>query len=179
MRMMTWRPNKRHLAALAGLVLAGVAGPVHALTPPSSPSGPVSSPEVPRPPRFQEVIAPMSPAGRAIMEDAVRKSAAEQQILDALKQTREDILRLIAAPNLDAEALEAAFMRERKLSFKLQAGRHDALLKAAGRLSPEDRQIFAEGLRATRLHIPGETVKQIQKAKERCAEEPGAQKRAR
>ncbi|MCH8684587.1 periplasmic heavy metal sensor [Pedomonas mirosovicensis] len=127
----------------------------------------------PRPPRFHEVIARMSPEGREIMAEAVRKGAPEKRNWEALKETREEILRLIAAPNLDTEALEGAFVRERKLSLKLQAGRHEALLKAAGRLSPEDRQIFAEGLRATRLHIPGETIKQIQKAKDRCRNEKG------
>lgn len=146
------------LALAAGLVLAGPAGLALAQTPPPA-GGAQAQPPLPR---FHEIVGRMSVQGQAIMAEAVGQSSREQRKLDALKETREHILTLIAAPQLDAEALGAAFERERVLSQKIQARRQASLLKAATLLSAEDRKLFAEGLRSTRLHIPGETVRQIQ-----------------
>lgn len=160
----------------AALVLAGAMGGASAQTLPSP--APVQAqsqpPSQPKPPRFEEIVSRMSTPGQAIMVEAVNKSAYERKKLQALKSTREQILTLIAAPQVDADALTKAFERERILSQKLQAARHEALLKATSRLSQADRQIFAEGLRATRLHIPGETIRQIrqrtEEARKACAE---------
>lgn len=171
------------MALAVGLVLAGPAGLANAQMPPPSPQG--GAPTPPPPPRFHEIVSRMSPQGQTIMAEAVSKNSREQRKLDALKATREQILTLIAAPQLDAEALARAFERERILSQKLQATRQASLLKAATRLSAEDRKFFAEGLRSTRLHIPGETVRQIQKRaeenREKCPhdQEAAAQKAAR
>jgi len=152
------------LALAAGLTLAGAAGLAGAQTTPPSP--PANAPAQPAPPRFHEIVSRMSSQGQSIMAEAVSKSAREKKKLAALKETREQILTLIAAPQLDSEALAKAFERERILSQKLQATRQEALLKASTRLSAEDRKFFAEGLRSTRLHIPGETIRQIQKKAE-------------
>lgn len=149
----------------AGLMGAGTAAPVLAQQagPQTAPQAVLqAAPAQPAPPRFPEIVSRMSEQGQGIMVEAVRKSSYEKKKLKALKEERERILTLIAAPQLDREALARALERERVLSQKMQSARHEALLRAATRLSAEDRKIFAEGLRATRLHIPGETVRQIQ-----------------
>jgi len=154
------RASALRMAVVAGLVLSGSAALASAQTPP--PPAPGAAPAQPAPPRFSEIVNRMSTQGQAIMVEAVSKSGHEKKKLKALKEVREQILTLIAEPQLDSEALARALERERVLSQKMQTARHEALLRAATRLSPEDRKIFAEGLRATRLHIPGETVRQIQ-----------------
>lgn len=173
------------LALAAGLVLTGPVIPAMAQTPQTPPPPSSGTQAQPPLPRFHEIVGRMSAEGQAIMAEAVGQSSREQRKLDALKETRVQILTLIAAPQLDAEALGAAFERERVLSQKVQARRQAALLKAATLLSAEDRKLFAEGLRSTRLHIPGETVRQIQKrsaeSRKTCphAEEEAAPKAAR
>lgn len=142
----------RSVGVAACLAVAGMAGLAGAQTAPQG--GPV-------PPRFEDIVKRMSPEGQAIMAEAVSRSTREQRKLDALKATREQILVLLAAPQLDSEALARAFERERILSQKVQANRQASLLQAATELSAEDRKLFAEGLRSTRLHIPGEPARQI------------------
>lgn len=167
------RAGVLRVVMLAGLALAGTAGLAGAQTPPPPPGA-----AEPSPPRFPEIVSRMSAQGQAVMVEAVSRSGHEKKKLKALKNERERILTLIAAPQLDAEALARALERERILSQKMQTARHEALLRAATRLSPEDRQIFAESLRATRLHIPGETVRQIQQRAQdggsRCREDAKA-----
>ena len=155
------RKNFWCAAAVAALMLSGMAGSASAQVPPPPPPGKAAVPS--SPPRFHDIISRMSPEGRAIMAEAVKKGAPEKKNWYALKETREQILEIIAAPQLDEDALGQAFERERVLSQKHQAGRHEALLQAARQLSPTDRKLFAEGLRSTKLHIPGEAIKHIKK----------------
>lgn len=131
--------------------------------PSEGPAMPAPPPGPPPLPGFHSIVSRMSPEGRTMLHEAMKKAAPEKEDWKALKATREEILKLMAAPKLDVDALERMFERERALSVKLQSRRHEALLKAARRMSTEDRQIFAEGLRNTKLHIPGETVKMIYK----------------
>lgn len=165
------RNSVLRLAMMAGLAGAGLMGAsTGALAQQAAPqavqtaaqTGTAQQDPRPAPPRFSEIVSRMSEQGQGIMVEAVRKSSHEKQKLRALKAERERILTLIAAPQLDRDALARALERERVLSQKMQTSRHEALLRAATRLSAEDRKIFAEGLRSTRLHIPGETVRQIQ-----------------
>ena len=148
------------------LAVAGTAGLASAQTAKASAQTAPESAGKPAAPRFQDIVSGMSAPGQAIMAEALSKTGREQRKLDALKATREQILTLLAAPQFDAGALAKAFERERILSQKVQADRQASLLRAATQLSAEDRKLFAEGLRSTRLHIPGETVRQIQQKAE-------------
>ncbi|HTK00422.1 MAG TPA: periplasmic heavy metal sensor [Bordetella sp.] len=85
----------------------------------------------------------------------------QQQFLDAIKdarrqnreyaragrEARRDVLDLLAAPQLDRAALDAALARTRAADVALRAQVEGAVADFAATLSPEERMKFAAGLR--------------------------------
>lgn len=84
----------------------------------------------------------------------------QQQFLDALKsarregreyaragrEDRREVLDLLAAPQLDRPALDAALARTREADSALRAQVETAVADYAATLTPEERAKFAEGL---------------------------------
>jgi uncharacterized membrane protein len=85
----------------------------------------------------------------------------QQQFVDALKtarreareyardgrEDRREVLRLLAAPQLDRAALEVALNRTREADIALRSRVEQSVADFAATLSPDERVKFAEGLR--------------------------------
>jgi uncharacterized membrane protein len=86
----------------------------------------------------------------------------QEQFVDGLKAARRDarqyaregregrreILRLLAAPQLDRPAIDAALARTRDADIALRTQVEASVVDFAATLSPQERQQFVEGLRA-------------------------------
>ena len=103
---------------------------------------------------------------RTVAPQALRYAAQElsperqQQFLDALKQARRDakplaqqakdgrreVLRLVAAPQLDRAALDAALASTRSADSALRERVETAVADFVGTLTPAERVTFAQGL---------------------------------
>lgn len=85
----------------------------------------------------------------------------QQQFVDALKaarrearpyaregrEERREVLRLLAAPQLDRAALDAALNRTREADIALRSRVEQSVADFAATLSPDERVKFAEGLK--------------------------------
>lgn len=124
-----------------GVALALVGAPALAQPVPPPPPNPLVIH------RFNHgMLANLSPAGRRIMRDAMRieRSDADRAALTAARQR---VLGLLEADRLDMAALRRAMAEERRLADKRQQQRQEEMLDAFGRLSTEDRKVFAAGMR--------------------------------
>lgn len=106
--------------------------------------------------------APTAPAQRTALRFATDElsPARRQQFLDTLKAARRDareparegregrreVLSLLAAPQLDREALDAALARTREADSALRAQVESRIADYAATLTPEERAKFADGL---------------------------------
>lgn len=104
-----------------------------------------------------------APAARVALRFAADALAPErrQQFLDAIRdarrdgreyaragrEARRDVLDLLAAPQLDRAALDAALARTREADMALRIRVERAVADFAATLSPEERMTFAAGLR--------------------------------
>ena len=106
--------------------------------------------------------AATQPQPRALRFAAEGLSAERQkQFVDALKNARRDardyaregreerreVLRLLAAPQLDRTALDMALNRTREADIALRSRVEQSVADFAATLSPEERVKFADGLR--------------------------------
>ncbi|ALM86191.1 periplasmic heavy metal sensor [Bordetella sp. N] len=102
-------------------------------------------------------------APRVALRFATEDLSAQRQaeFLDALKTARRDnqdyarearkarreVLALLAAPQLDRAALDAALARTRTADAALRAAVENGVAGFAATLTPEERKTFADGLR--------------------------------
>ncbi|BCG00892.1 hypothetical protein PPGU19_054600 [Paraburkholderia sp. PGU19] len=108
------------------------------------------------------VTAASQPQPRALRFAAEGLSAErQQQFVDALKdarreareyardgrEDRREVLRLLAAPQLDRAALDVALNRTREADIALRSRVEQSVADFAATLSPDERVKFAEGLR--------------------------------
>ncbi|ALL67845.1 membrane protein [Paraburkholderia caribensis MBA4] len=106
--------------------------------------------------------AAAQPQPRALRFAAQGLSAErQQQFVDALKdarreareyardgrEDRREVLRLLAAPQLDRAALDVALNRTREADIALRSRVEQSVADFAATLSPDERVKFAEGLR--------------------------------
>ncbi|MGT2472893.1 periplasmic heavy metal sensor [Paraburkholderia terrae] len=106
--------------------------------------------------------AATQPQPRALRFAAEGLSAErQQQFVDALKdarreargyardgrEDRREVLRLLAAPQLDRAALDVALNRTREADIALRSRVEQSVADFAATLSPDERVKFAEGLR--------------------------------
>ncbi|AMV44380.1 MULTISPECIES: periplasmic heavy metal sensor [Paraburkholderia] len=106
--------------------------------------------------------AAAQPQSRALRFAAEGLSAErQQQFVDALKdarreareyardgrEDRREVLRLLAAPQLDRAALDVALNRTREADIALRSRVEQSVVDFAATLSPDERVKFAEGLR--------------------------------
>ena len=106
--------------------------------------------------------AATQPQSRALRFAAEGLSAErQQQFVDALKdarrearayardgrEDRREVLRLLAAPQLDRAALDVALNRTREADIALRSRVEQSVADFAATLSPDERVKFAEGLR--------------------------------
>lgn len=95
---------------------------------------------------------PRLPALAQRLRDA-RQEAAPPIL--AAREGRQEVLRLIAAPQLDAAAVSAALARTREADAALRTRVEACVVEFAATLSPEDRQKLSSGLaRRTPLNAP-------------------------
>lgn len=108
----------------------------------------------------QHAAAPATHVALRYATDAL-SAQRQAQFLDALRTARRDnreyaregrmarreVLALLAAPQLDGAALDAALARTRAADAALRAGVESGVAGFAATLTPEERKIFADGLR--------------------------------
>jgi uncharacterized membrane protein len=130
----------------AGLALSG---PAYAQTPPAA-GGP-SVREMPGGPGqrarggpLRQALDAMSPEGRVAVLQSMRDSRPSVAEEEAMRQVRRDIIVLMGADKLDAEALRKAMARERDLAQRNQARRHDVTVQTLQKLSAADRKIYVD-----------------------------------
>jgi len=63
------------------------------------------------------------------------------------RMARREVLALLAAPQLDGAALDAALARTRAADTALRAAVENGVAGFAATLTPEERKVFADGLR--------------------------------
>ena len=98
------------------------------------------------------LLRDLSPAGRAIVRQAVRTANADgtrQQI----EATRARMLDILAADPLDVGALGRAMIEERTLAQGQQSRMHSAMLGAFQKLSVADRRAFVATAREVQARI--------------------------
>lgn len=69
-----------------------------------------------------------------------------QPQIELARENRREVLRLVAAAQLDKEALAAALARVRAADAAVRARLEDSVVEFAASLGPEDRRRFADGL---------------------------------
>jgi uncharacterized membrane protein len=82
------------------------------------------------------------------------------------REGRHEVLRLLAAPQFDRAALEAALARTRDADTRLRAQVESSVADFAATLSPEERVEFADGLKLSgqwREPLPAANAKQPEK----------------
>lgn len=101
----------------------------------------------PRALRF--AAADLSPQRRQAFLDALKDARREGRPLarDG-REARREVLRLLAAPQLDRPALDAALARTRAADSALRARVETGVADFAATLSPDERIRFADGLRS-------------------------------
>jgi hypothetical protein len=107
-------------------------------------------------------FASMSPEGRAIINDAMRRDRVPSNA-EEVRRARQRVLDLIAADRLDIDAIRKAQAEERRVAMKEHAKAQERMLRAYRKLSPADRRAFAEGMRDQEERM----MRHMQKARER------------
>ncbi len=74
----------------------------------------------------------------------VRRNSAD--LVDSARSGRQDVLRLIAAPQYDRNALEAAMARTRAADLALRERVEHHVADFAATLTPKERETLADGL---------------------------------
>jgi uncharacterized membrane protein len=134
-------------------------------------------------------VTAAQPQPRALRFAAEELSAERQkQFIDALKsarreardyahegrEERREVLRLLAAPQLDRTALDMALNRTREADIALRSRVEQSVADFAATLSPDERVKFAEGLRERGQWRLPQTQAQRQ-AQQRSQQEQGDQ----
>lgn len=117
-----------------------------------------SSVAPPRGLRFaaDELNADQRKAYRQGLRDARQEAAP---LILAAREGRQEVLRLIAAPQLDAAAVSAALARTREADAALRTRVEGSVVEFAATLSLEDRQKLSSGLaRRTPLNTPANST---------------------
>lgn len=147
-------PLSSRAALLALLLSAAASAPGLALAQPVA-SPPASMPGmggIGQPLGSGALLRDLSPAGRAIVRQAVRTANADgtrQQI----EATRARVLDILAADPLDVGALGRAMIEERTLAQGQQSRMHSAMLGAFQKLSVADRRAFVATAREVQARI--------------------------
>jgi Spy/CpxP family protein refolding chaperone len=97
----------------------------------------------------QQLFASLSPAGQAVMRDAM-KGIDRRADHAAIKVARDQILLLLDADKLDVAALQRAMETERATAQAMHDRRQAALLVAYQKLSVADRKALVAEARAMR-----------------------------
>jgi uncharacterized membrane protein len=91
---------------------------------------------------------PLSAERQQAFVDALRDARREgRQFAREGREGRRDVLRLLAAPQLDRPALDAALARTRAADSSLRAQVESGVADFAATLSPEERVAFVESLK--------------------------------
>lgn len=147
------------MKTLSTLVLAGLlATPLAAqVAPPAPPAAPgVEAPRVKVMRMHRGQMFPnVSPEGRAILRETMRRDPAERE---QLRAARDRINGLVAADRLDVAALRRAMEEERRLVDANHARRQAGMLAAIQKLSPADRKAFAEDAQRGRADVEARTA---------------------
>jgi uncharacterized membrane protein len=96
---------------------------------------------------WQARFAEMSPEGRAIIAEAMRRDRIPANAKD-VKAARDRVLDLLEAERLDVDAIRKAQAAERMLAIKEHEKAQEKMVEAYKRLSLEDRRAFAELMRS-------------------------------
>ncbi|MBS3960608.1 MAG: hypothetical protein KGZ61_02055 [Sandarakinorhabdus sp.] len=91
----------------------------------------------------------MTPEGRQIMRDAMRKGHDPAQRA-AIQEARNRVMTIVSADRLDVGALRSAMEAERRLADQRHARRQANMVEAFQKLSAEDRRAFVADARAGR-----------------------------
>lgn len=144
---------------LGGLAGAGLyyawTGRIHASpTPVAAAPAAGATPAAPRGLRFAADALPPAQrnAFRAGLRDA-RRAAAED--VQAARAGRVELARLMAAPQFDRAAVDAALARTRSADVALRARVEASVADFAASLAPQERAVFAHGLATqSSLRVP-------------------------
>jgi uncharacterized membrane protein len=91
---------------------------------------------------------PLSPERQKAFMDGLRNGRREgQPYAREGREGRRDVLRLLAAPQIDRSALDAALARTRQADGALRAQVESSVADFAASLTPEERATFAESLK--------------------------------
>jgi uncharacterized membrane protein len=110
-----------------------------------APTAPTSAAAQPRGLRYaaDELLPEQRRAYRQSLRDVRRDSAA---LILSARESRQEVLRLLAAPQFDSAAMAAALARTREADAALRARVEGSVVDFAKTLPPEDRQKLANGL---------------------------------
>jgi uncharacterized membrane protein len=99
-------------------------------------------------PGLRAAARELPPERRRAFRESVRQTRRDlaAPVAEA-REGRREVLRLLAAPEFDRAAIDAAFVRARNADAAIRARLEDSVITFAQTLSPEERKIFAEGLR--------------------------------
>ncbi|MDR6391040.1 periplasmic heavy metal sensor [Paraburkholderia phenoliruptrix] len=90
----------------------------------------------------------LSPARQKAFADSLKNGRREgRQYGREAREARREVLRLLAAPQLDRAALDAALARTRAADSNLRATVESSVADFAATLSPQERVEFADSLR--------------------------------
>ena len=100
--------------------------------------------------RMRDIIPKLSPTGRAIFENdwASFEKARNGARHDAARAAELDVFATMDAANFDPAALRRAYAHQREVYGHNQQERQDHLVDVVRRLSPADRHILVDELRA-------------------------------
>lgn len=125
-------------------LLGGIAGAAYAWY--AGGHGKVGAPAQAHPLRF--AANGLSDARQEAFADALKDARHDgKAFARAGHDGRQDVLGLLAAPQLDRAALDAALARTREADSALRARVEQGVADFAGTLTPQERAKFAEGLR--------------------------------
>ena len=108
----------------------------------------VATPAVAAQPRGLRHAADELPAAqrKAFLLGLRNARRAEAASVAAARAGRQDVLRLLAAPDFDAAALGAALARTREADAALRSGLEASVVEFAASLTPAEREKFASGM---------------------------------
>lgn len=132
--------------ALLGVVLSAASVAATA----QSPASPTQA--APRGMQMVDILRQLSPQGQLVFRDSWLASEREamQRRRQATRAAEDAVLAALAANPFNPEDLRRAYAEQRKVAFENQRDRSEHLVSVLKRLSPLDRQIVANQLRAMR-----------------------------
>jgi hypothetical protein len=110
----------------------------------------------------RNLIAKLSPEGRAILRAEMRENTADRQSKQAAR----------TAEPYNTNALRSAFDDERKVADEQQKQQHQRMLIVAGKLSPADRKVFADSMSEAEERVAGMRQKMQQRESNRRGNAP-------